>query len=227
MPDDETRISEFKKALRQYSAEGIVDLDKNYRFKFNFQIHRLEDILQNSRMATPPNRWSYYRICFLTEGDCEVITGIYKFRAEKNTFYVIPARVIASSKKWAVKTRGFVLLFNIDFFLENKFSHQFIVSKKLLSTSNKPYLHLNQDQGKKVTIIFEDIMAEKKHIGEVNYELIAVKILELLLLGERLFAQARNVTPVCHSVKIIKQFVDLLDSHFSKEHSVKFMPISC
>lgn len=92
MPDDQIRISEFKKALRQYADEGVVDLDKNYRFKFNFQIHRLEDILRNSRMATPPNRWSYYRICFLKEGEGEIITGIYKFKAKRNSLYIfLPA----------------------------------------------------------------------------------------------------------------------------------------
>src|ERR1700681_644253 len=146
MPDDQIRISEFKKVLRQNAKEGVVDLDKNYHFKFNFQIHRLEDILRNSRMAAPPNRWSYYRICFLQQGESEIITGIYKFKARKNTFYVIPSRVITSSKNWTTDTKGYVLLFNIDFFLQNNFSHQFIINKKLLTASIQPYLHLTNDQ---------------------------------------------------------------------------------
>ena len=41
MPEDQIRISEFKKALRQYASEGVVDLDKNYNYKFDFQIQRL------------------------------------------------------------------------------------------------------------------------------------------------------------------------------------------
>jgi len=37
MSDDQFRISEFKKALRQFAGEGVVDLDENYRHKFNFR----------------------------------------------------------------------------------------------------------------------------------------------------------------------------------------------
>ncbi len=121
MPDDQIRISEFRKALARYSGEGVVDLDKNYRRDFNFQIHRYEDVLRNSKMASPPNRWSYYRIGLLRQGEGELITGIYKFKAEKNTLVIIPPRVITSSNSWALDTQGYVLLFNIDFFLEKNF----------------------------------------------------------------------------------------------------------
>ena len=223
MSDDEARISEFKKALRQYASEGVVDLDKNYHFKFNFQIHRLEDILRNSRMAAPPNRWSYYRICFLTQGESDIITGIYKFKVRKNTLYIIPARVITSSKNWTFDTQGYALLFNIDFFLQNNISHQFIINKRLLSTSIQPYLHMNDDQAEEIIRIFEALMAEKNLKENGNNEFIAVKILELLLLGERLFEQARKITSNFLPFEdIIKRFVDLLDIHFSMEHSVKF-----
>ncbi len=222
MPDDQVRISEFKKALRQYANEGVVDLDKNYHFKFNFQIHRLEDILRDSRMAAPPNRWSYHRICFLTQGEAEIISGIHKFKAGKNTFYIIPSRVITSSKNWAIDTQGYVLLFNIDFFLQNNFSHQIIVNKKLLTPSIQPYLHLNEHQGDEVGQILASILREKTRDENINTELVAVKIVELLLLGERLFEQAQHISSNLASSDLIKQFIDLLEMHFATEHSVKF-----
>ena len=222
MNEDQIRISEFKKALRQYASEGVVDLDKNYLYKFNFQIHRYEDVLRNSRLAAPPNRWSYHRICFVTHGGGELITGIYKFKARKNTLFVIPSRVISSSKNWAADTRGFVLLFNIEFFLENNFSHHFISNKKLLTSSIQPYLNLPEEQAEEVTRIFESILLEKKLNDSRNNELIALKILELLNLGERLFEQSQDLATTLPLADIIKQFVDLLDIHYSKEHSVKF-----
>src|ERR1700676_3003359 len=150
MNDDQIRISEFKKALRQYASEGVVDLDKNYQYKFNFQIHRYEDVLHNSRLAAPPNRWSYHRVCFIKHGEGELITGIYKFKARKNTLFVIPSRVISSSRNWAADTKGYVLLFNIDFFLENNFSHHFITNKKLLTGSIQPNINLTDDQAEEV-----------------------------------------------------------------------------
>jgi AraC family transcriptional activator of pobA len=222
MSDDQIRISEFKKALQQYTSDGVVDLDKNYQYKFNFQIYRYEDVFRNSRMPARPYRWSYHRICFLKQGEGEIITGIYKFKARKNTLFVIPSRVIASSKNWSVDTQGYVLLFNIDFFLENNFSHHFISNKKLLTASIQPYINLTDDQAEEVTRIFETIMFEKKLNDNRNNELIALKILELLNLGERLFEQEQGIAGNLPIADIIKRFVDLLDLNYSKEHTVRF-----
>jgi AraC family transcriptional regulator, transcriptional activator of pobA len=220
--DDQIRISEFKKALRRYTSDGVVDLDKNYQHKFNFQIHRYEDLLANSRMSTPPNRWSYHRICFIKQGEGEIISGIYKFTARKNTLFVIPSRVISSSKNWATDTRGFVILFNMDFFLLNNISHQFISNRKLLNTSVQPYISLNDEQAEEFTRIFETIWSEKKKKDQISDVLIAVKILELLIIGERFYEKSKSVESGLPMAGMISQFVELLDSHYSKEHSVKF-----
>lgn len=222
MNDDEYRISEFKKALRQYSEEGVVDLDKNYPFKFNFQIHRYEDVLRNSRMSAPPNRWSFHRLCFLKQGEGDMISGIYKFKAIKNTFFVIPSRVISSSTNWTSDTKGYVLLFNVDFFLQNNFTHQFIANKKILNSSIRPYVSLDEDQAEEFSRIFESLLLEKKRKENINNEFIAVKILELLITGERLFERETGGDGNLINVEIIKRFVDLMDIHFTKEHSVRF-----
>jgi AraC-like DNA-binding protein len=222
MPEDQIRISAFKKALRQYTSEGVVDLDKNYNYKFDFQIHRYEDVLRNSRMAAPPHRWSYYRIGFLKQGEGDVTTGIYKFKARKNTFFVIPSRVITSSKNWATDSQGFVLLFNPDFFLQNNISHQMLANKNWLSGSVRPDIYLDDDQAEEVERILEAILQEKKQKDKANTEFIAVKILELLIMGERLSGQMKTGSENFPVSDLVRQFIDLLDIHFSKEHSVKF-----
>jgi AraC family transcriptional activator of pobA len=222
MSEDEIRISAFKKALRQYTSEGVVDLDKNYNYKFDFQIHRYEDVLRNSRMAAPPHRWSYYRICFLKQGEGDVVTGIYKFKARKNTFFVIPSRVITSGKNWTTDSQGFVLLFNPNFFLQNNISHQMLANKNWLSGSVRPDIYLPDDQAEEVERILEVILQEKKLKDKANTEFIAVKILELLILGERLSEQMQTVSANSPVSDVIRQFIDLLDIHFSQQHSVKF-----
>jgi AraC family transcriptional regulator, transcriptional activator of pobA len=221
MPDDQFRISAFKKALRQNTGEGVVDLDKNYLHKFNFQIHRFEDVLRNSRREAPPNRWSYHRIGFVKQGEAELKTGIFKFRALKNTLVIVPSRVISSSKDWSDDSEGYILLFNLDFFLENNFPHQIIGNRKLLSASFQPYIYLNEQQAGEVTTIFESILFEKKQGPDINNELIAVKILELLILCERLLDQV-NITESEPNIDIINRFADLLNLHYSREHSVRF-----
>jgi AraC-like DNA-binding protein len=222
MPEDHIRISEFKKALRQYASDGVVDLDKNYKYKFDFQIHRYEDVLRNSRMASPPHRWSYFRICFLKQGGGDLVSGIYKFKARKNSFFVIPSRVIVSSENWTTDTEGYVLLFNLDFFLQNNISLQMLSNKMWLTGSVRPDIELSNEQAEEVSRIMESILQEKKQKGKTNTEFIAVKILELLILGERLSGEIQTGTANFPVSDIVQQFISLLDLHFSKEHSVKF-----
>jgi AraC family transcriptional regulator, transcriptional activator of pobA len=222
MTDDQFRLSEFKKALRQHVNEGIVDLDEAYLHKFNFQIHRYEDVLRNSRMSSPPNRWSYYRIGLIKQGEGELITGIYRFKAVKNTLVIIPSRVITSSKDWTFDTQGYILLFNNDFLLQNNVSHQLITTKKILSSSFPPYIQLTDDQAEEFTRIFEMLLSEKKGAGVAGNELIAIKIIELVLLSERLYEEKNGAVSGLPYSDIMKQFIDLLDIHFMKEHSVGF-----
>jgi AraC family transcriptional regulator, transcriptional activator of pobA len=222
LPDDESRISEFRKALRQYAPDEIIDLDKNYTYKFDFQIHRYENVLKNSKRTSPPNRWSYNRIGILTGGEGELTTGIYKFKAVKNTLVIIPSRMISSSKNWTMNTRGFILLFNADFFLQNKFSHHLVANKKILTTLDRPYIHLNEQEAEEVIRIFEVILAEKENDENRNNELIAIKIIELLILSERLFERDSDPQINKTTSDIIHQFADLLDQYVFKEHSVRF-----
>jgi len=222
MPDDQYRISEFKKVLRRNAGEGVVDLDKNYLHKFKVQIHRLEDVLRNSKRNEPPNRWSYHRIGMVCEGEGNVKTGIFSFKAKKNTLVVVPSRVISSSSNWAPDTKGYVLLFNMDFFLENNFSHQIIGNKRMLTPAIQPYIHLMDEQADEVCKIFESILAEKRKQEMVNNEMVAIKIVELLILGERLFEQEQHLEANQPFIDSIKRFVDMLDQYFASEHSVKF-----
>jgi AraC-like DNA-binding protein len=222
MPDDKFRISEFKKALRKSRPGEVVDLDKHYAHEFNFQIHRYEDVLRNSRMSSPPHRWSYFRIGLLTQGGGELVSGIYKFRARKGTLVTIPSRVISSSNNWTADVKGYVLLFNLDFFLQNKIPQEFLRTKKVLTAFIRPYLHLSGEQAGNVAAIFETLLLEK-HADHANRdELIAVKILELLILIERLFDAEPDLATHPPSAEMLRKFIALLDIHFSKEHSVKF-----
>jgi AraC-like DNA-binding protein len=110
----------------------------------------------------------------------------------------------------------------MDFFLENNFSRQIIGNKRMLTPFVRPYVQLTDEQAEEVSRIFESILVEKKQNGLVNNELIAVKIVELLILGERLFEQGQNMEANEPLIDSIKRFVDMLDEYFAREHSVKF-----
>ena len=222
MPDDNLILSEIKKAIRKFADEDIVDLDDHFNHKFECRVFRFEDVLRNTSRNIPPNKWSYYRIGLIKKGSGNFLTGIHKFQARKNTLVVIPARIITSSRNWSIDMEGYFLLFNMDFFLQNNFPHQYLESKKILSSSIQPFVHLTDEQAKEVENIFETMLKEQESNDNHKDELIALKIIELLILSERLFEEELLLETNLPAVDVIKRFIDLLEANFAKERSVGF-----
>ena len=222
MLDDKLLLSEFKKAIHRCSTTQVVNLDDKFNIKFDFQIQRLEDIFRITGPTIPPNRWSYFRILLLKDGSGDFITGIYKFKAEKNTLIVFPSRIITSSKNWTKDTEGYIVLFNMDFFLQNNFPHQYIEDKKILNSSIQPHIQLNDEQAKKISDIFVTILKEKNSRHKHKDELIALKIIELIILSERLFAEEQNFEANFPSTDIIRRFIELIEANFLDQRSVSF-----
>ena len=113
----------------------------------------------------------------------------------------------------------------MDFFLQNNFPHQYIQSKKILSSSVQPYIHLTDEQAKEAEDIFETILKEKQGNDTHKDELIALKIVELLILSERFYEEELQLETNLPVVDIIKRFIDLLEVHFTHERSVSFYAV--
>ena len=114
------------------------------------------------------------------------------------------------------------MLFNIDFFLQNNFPHKYIENKKVLNSSLQPYIHLTDKESEKIAGIFETILKEKKLNRKCNKELIALKIVELVILSERFFDKALNFGATIPTTDLIRRFIALIEVNFLKEHSVRF-----
>ncbi len=222
MPNDEFLVSEFKKFLRRKPEENVIDFDNRFIHKFDLQVHRFEEVLRDTNRIIPPNRWSYHRIGFIKKGSGEFITGIYKFKAIKNTLVVIPTRVITSSKNWTLDMEGYFALFNMDFFMQNNFPYKYLESKKVLNSSIQPYIYVTDTQAEEITDIFETIFEEKNSKKKHKEELIALKIIELLILSERLFDKEEHFEMSKPSIDIVKKFIGLVEASFLHERSVKF-----
>jgi len=214
-------INEFKKALRKFAGEPVLNLDEKLLHKFDFFMQAHEVIIDKVGNHIPPNRWSYYRIGLITQGSAEYTVGIYKFKAQKNTLVVIPPRVINTST-WNAESQGYLVLFNLDFFLQNHFPHKYIENKRILQPSIQPYLELTDEQAKKIQSIFKTIVKEKNRNSQHKKELIALKIIELLIRCERLYSQVQDFNNNKISLNITKKFNDLVEMNFSKERTVTF-----
>jgi len=215
-------LQEFRRAIRVNANQHVVDLDSIFTRKFDYQIQRIERIFADTKRAIPPNRWSYYRIAFFQRGGADFLTGIYKFKAGKNTLIVMPSRIITSSKNWSLDAKGYIILFNLNFFLQNNFPYKYIESRKILSPSVRPYIQLTDAQAEEMTMIFEGIIKEKESDNKLKEELIALKNIELLIRCERLFEKDQDLESAIPAVDLIKRFIQLLDNYHLKEHAVTF-----
>jgi len=222
MNDDNIIVKEYKEAFRKYSKDGIIDLDNRLRYKFSFQIHRLEYVINELGGIVPPNRQSQYFVTLIKKGSGQKSIGNFNFSIKKNTLLCIPKRVMHSSQYWSLECSGYVLSFNLDFFLQKAFPRQLIISKKIFKTSVKPYLFLSTSQMEKLEVIFEYVIGERESGYNTNDEMVAVKILELLVQCDRFYTEVQEEGKEVIFHDILEQFNLLLEKNFSTHRSVKF-----
>ena len=222
MNEDDIILKEYKEAFRKYSRDGIIDLDNHLKHKFKFQIHRLENVISELEGVVPPSRLSQYYITLIKKGSGQKSIGHFNFLIGKNTLLCIPKRVMHSSQYWSLECSGYVLSFDIDFFTQKAFPRQLIVKKKIFKSSIKPYMVLSVPQRKKLEPIFEFILKEYKDGFNTKNELIAVKILELMIQCDRLYTAAASSGDKPVYDRNFEQFNELLDKHVAEERSVTF-----
>ena len=222
MTDDLTIIKEYKDAFRKYAKDGIIDMDNCLKHKFDYQIHRLEKVVKELKGEVPPNRQSQYFITLVRTGSGRKCIGNFDFPIKKNTLMVIPKRVMHSSSYWSTRCSGFVLSFNIDFFLQKAFPRKHIIGRKIFKISLKPFLTITNQQADQLAIIFEFITKEHRDGRNPKDEMIAVKILELMIQCDRLYTSASQVDDKPVYDRNFEQFNELLDKYFTEQRSVAF-----
>lgn len=222
MPANEkSLLKEFRRVLKRNADEAFINLDDKFTEKFEFFLQPVSVIMGETGTNIPPNRWSYYRLALVTEGAADYVCGIYKFKAVKNTMIIIPARVITASN-WLPHTEGFITLFNLNFFLQNHFSHRHLENKKILQPTVRPFLHLTDEQAAEVGSMFRSILKEKESNDPHSEELIALKLVELIILAERIYCDAEEATVNPSSLSLVKNFAAAVEENFMKEKSVSF-----
>jgi AraC family transcriptional regulator, transcriptional activator of pobA len=222
MNEDDIILQEYKVAFRKYSRNGFIDLDNLLKYKFKFQIHRLEHVINELEGVVPPSRMSQYYITLIKKGSGEKTIGHFNFSIGNNTLLCIPKRVMHSSQYWSLACSGYVLSFDIDFFTQKAFPRQLIIKKKIFKSSIKPYMALTMPQRRKLEPIFEFILKEYKEGFNTKNELIAVKILELMIQCDRLYDELESKGNEVVYHEVLEKFNQLLEKNYAAQRSVRF-----
>ena len=218
--DDAIVLEKYRQVYRKYLNDKIIDMDKRMKHPFDFQIYSLETAVPYVNYTVPPSRQTPYWIVLVKKGSCEKSIGSFTFPVREQTLYIVPKRMLHSSKQWSADPSGYVLLFNIDFFLNNAFPKHLISNKKVLKSSIRPYLYLDAQQTQSLSDMFETILQEHSGNERERREMIAIKILEILINCDRLFSQAELVGNERYYHPVVERFNSLLEANFIKERTV-------
>ena len=219
---DREIVERYREVFRQFAREGVIDMDKRLKFKFFYQIHRLENIIPTLNGIVPPNRQSMYYVTLFKTGAARKWVGMFNFPITDHTLVLIPQRVIHSTLYESLACSGYALLFNIDFFLNNAFPRKYVVEKKVFKTSLRPWLTLSAAQQKELEEIFEYIIDENGSIQLERSQMIALKILELLIRCDRFFSEAEALGEETVYHPTLEKFNALIEEHFTTQRAVAF-----
>jgi AraC family transcriptional activator of pobA len=209
--DDLLFINKFRDSCRKYRKDGLIDIDKHLKHKFSYKIYRLEDLIPKLGSSVPPNRQAIYKKSFLKNGDGEKTIGLYSFPIKENTLFTVAKRIVHYSKYFSSNSCGYVLSFNRNVFLSAAIPEQGIITKKVFKNAVRPYLYLNDWQANLLSEIFECILNEHQDVGKQMQEIIAIKILELLIHCDRLFSEAALIAEEKSFNPPIEKFLELIE----------------
>jgi AraC family transcriptional regulator, transcriptional activator of pobA len=220
--DNAVIIQEYRNVFRKYASKGVIDMDACLKSTFSFQIHRLEEVISAWDGIVPANRQSRFLIALIKKGTGMGTIGHFTFPIQNNTLFVVPQRVLYSSKYSTLDCSGFVLSFDMALFSKQFFPRNLIASKRIFKKSVKPFTVLTNEQAEDLSAIFEYLIEESNLQRIDKDEMIAVKVLELLLQCDRYFTSSASYQNMDSYSEIIESFNELIQDHFSKEKSVQF-----
>jgi AraC family transcriptional regulator, transcriptional activator of pobA len=209
--DDFLFINKFRENCRKYRKEGLIDIDKRLTHEFSYKIYRLEDLNPKLGNSASPNRQDVYNITSFTNRDGKKTIALNTFPIKENTLLSVAKRLVHYSKYFSSNSRGYVLLFNRDAFLNTAIPERGIINKKVFKNSVRPYLYLNDWQANLLSEIFERVLSEHQCIGEQMQQMIATKMLKLLIHCDRLFSDAALIAEEKSFNPPIERFLELIE----------------
>jgi AraC family transcriptional regulator, transcriptional activator of pobA len=219
---DQNILHNYEVIYGKNRRNGVIDLDKHMKHSSPFQVYRLEDLMTKIDGEIPPSRQSPYMIALIKKGRGEKRIGLFNFPVKNNTLFIVPKRVVHSCKLLMSECSGYMLNFDLDFFLSSAFPKQYISNRRVLKYGIRPYMYLDDQQANVLSQIFESIISEHINGGTEKKEMIAIKLLELLIDCDRFFSKAKLIHEDQTSHPTVEKFTELVEFHYSQKRNVQY-----
>lgn len=212
-------ISNYGFALKHGSTSGIIELSRYIKLDFNFQIHRIKDLVNEFKGQMPPSKFPQHVIAIIRQGVGDKQIGAVKFKIDKNVVLIIPCDTVHSSNNWDLNTDGYMLSFNNNFFEQSNFKTPFLKLSSLFKSSVIPYRRISEDETEELLSLFYLLeMEDKRDKQQYNRELLVVKVMDLLIRYLRIF----DIQSIKSRKCMYDNFLDLLEKDFRKERSAGY-----
>jgi AraC family transcriptional activator of pobA len=207
-------LNRYKIAFKRFARDGVIDIDKRLNHKIDFILYRLEDAVVAFDGIVPALRQSLYWVVLVKEGQGQKNIGDFSFPIKNNTLFFIPSRTIHSSTYHSLQCSGYLLLFDVSFYLKTQLPQRCVLNRKVLKYAVQPYFHLDEGQAAPLILIFEKMLEEQQIADHEKAEMMAVKILELLISCDRIFTSAGLIESKGFYHPVVERFIKLLEENF-------------
>jgi AraC family transcriptional regulator, transcriptional activator of pobA len=190
----------------------------------DFTATRLELLSGFLRGKYPLNRQTPHLICLVLKGSGSRSVGLHSFPITDNTLFIVPSRMEHSGEFTGDDLRGFVICFTPELFLNKAFPRRLVEGKAVLNGSLKPNIIPDNEQTLRLCRVMEQLIFEYES-GEANIrtdEMVCTKLLELLILCERLFKAGDSGAALPALPQEVVAFQQMLEQEFNRQHSVHY-----
>jgi AraC family transcriptional activator of pobA len=217
-------IQQYRELFRKHRTDSIIDVDKYDHHSHPFYIARLENFAPQFNYKFPLRRQSQHYFELIKTGSGVKTVGYTQFSVKDNMLITVPARVAHAGAFDADGLVGFVLGFDLDFFLDKAFPRYLVENKSVLNNMAVPNLQLTTEQVNHLAGILECLLEESENAvreSKTN-EIIPIKILEFLIFSERYGTRVTQTADEPCFNKLVFDFNALVDKHFVDQRSVNF-----
>lgn len=155
-------IRNYGKVLKDKTQSTPIDLSKKININFSFQIHKINDLINEFNGNMPPNKFPQHVLAIIKKGSGTKQIGPIKFNINENMIFFIGKSNIHSSHNWLLDTEGYMLSFSDSYFIENNINIPLSIINLLSLKPLKPYKELNIKDANVILNIFSSIELEKK-----------------------------------------------------------------
>lgn len=215
-------LKEFNSHFRSGANGKVVNIDKNIKKTFDFQIQRFEDAVNIFKGSTPPNRFSHYYVAYVSAGYGIKKTGLTEFELKPNTLLFVPSGVINSSHSVSAKTKGYILSFSREYILSKYHDSSFLSALSIFKIGSSPFLYLSKKEGEIIGSAFSIILNEYLSQNDLKDEMLRFYIFELLIKAERVYNKYKTKITGSEnsSSRIVNDFKILVEKLFLTEKQV-------